>query len=121
PDAGGSTTCRPLPDTGQLVRTGHDRHVEFATAAKVAAAMVSAVRRTIAQAQLPDSSLSGGCTCSFASLLDVPSCTSAAPPDSLPCSANPPASTASWSAPSRGRSATSAALTLRARHDLLST
>ena len=36
-----------MPETGQLVRTGQTRHLALATAEKVDAAIVSAVRRTM--------------------------------------------------------------------------
>jgi hypothetical protein len=78
------------------VRTGQTRHLELATAEKVDAAMVSAVRRTIAYAQFGSvASASGSCICSRASLVG-PSWTRAAPPLSSPNSSNAPASTAAW-------------------------
>src|SRR5205823_4303907 len=91
-----SVTWRPFPPTGQLVRTGHARHRLFTTAENVDAAMVAAVRLTIAAAHSGSAACdSGGCTCSR-TLTFVPSWTSAAPPLSVPYSSNAPPSTAAW-------------------------
>src|SRR5690348_2182816 len=84
-------TWRPLPDTGQEVITGQVRHLALTTAWKVDAAMVAAVRRTMLAAQ-PGSAASdnGAWSCSL-TLVWLPSCTSTAPPASVPASGNAPA------------------------------